>query len=652
MKRVWAIVVGVAVAVGGAHVAWGQGGVAGGASGAGPATGAAPATANAAGQALENAGASPDTLRAYGAQRGEPPPGTSPDVGTATAGAPPSAMALDAQAAVAEPGNPGRELVDTESSRQRLSDLQRSPNLPQIFVHQWSYSAPAIPRLAGGANLEPAPMTLTEAVHTALEHNPGIATQRLAPLRALESVNAAEAAFDPSFLAYTNKDRTEAPNSSALSGVRTNVTENVNWNFTLKKLLRTGGEFQIDWTNNRFVSNAKFQGLIPQYKPQLLFSLNQPLLRSFGSNFAYLLVNVSEITSQQAQYTYRAQLANFVKAVIQAYWNVVNARETLEVRRKSLALAHQTTVENDERVRVGLLAPVAVTEARSQEASREADVIVAENGVTIAELTLQQTVYFTKGSIVPQPVDPIQPPRVDPVEVDLKRALVVAFERRPEIIAQNLDLQSKNLTARIQENQLLPRLDLITNFGLNGLSGNAVTVLVNGQPAQTPFTGPYEESLDRLASTKFYSYSAGVQLEVPIGNAAAKAQYAQARIDVASSDLTRRQLLSDVTLEVQRAVSDVETNIKRLRATRLAVELAEQNLRDQQRRLEVGMATTKDILDFQDQLTTARGNEVQAQTDYNVSLAELARSQGTLLDQYSVVVEVPGQRFVPWWARF
>ena len=94
------------------------------------------------------------------------------------------------------------------------------------------------------------------------------------------------------------------------------------------------------------------------------------------------------------------------------------------------------------------------------------------------------------------------------------------------------------------------------------------------------------------------------------------------------------------------------TNIKRIQTTRLARELAEDNLRDQQKRLDVGMATTKDILDFQDQLTTARGNEVQAATDYNVSLAELARAQGTILDEYSVVVEVPGERFTPWWAKF
>jgi len=300
-----------------------------------------------------------------------------------------------------------------------------------------------------------------------------------------------------------------------------------------------------------------------------------------------------------------------------------------------------------------LLAPVAVTEAQSQQAAREADVIVAENAVEVAERTLRQTVYLHSGDVfVPQRIDPIEPLRVDPVTVDADQALAVALERRPEIIAQNLDLQSRHLTERVRENQLLPRFDLVTNFGLNGLSGDPVTVLVDGQPVQTPFTGSYGKALDRLSSTDFYSYKAGVELEIPLGNATAKAAYTQARIDVASSELNRRQLLSDVTLEVEKAVTDVVTNMKRLRATHLATVLAEQNLRDQQRRLDVGMATTKDILDFQDQLTTARGNEVQAQTDYNVSLAELARAQGTLLDKYSVVVEVPGKRFIPWWARF
>jgi outer membrane protein len=572
-----------------------------------------------------------------------------PDAG----GAGGTATAAAETAAVADA--PGREVVDTAGSARRVAELGRAPHLPQIFIHQWRYHEPpiAMPE-SRSAEPEVAELTLAEAIHAALEHNPGIAAQRLTPLRQLEDVRVAEAAFDPDLILDVNKDRTEAPNSSALSGVHTNVTQNLNANLIVKKLLRTGAKFEIDFNNNRFVSNATFQSLVPQYKPQLLFSLNQPLLRNFGANFAYLLVDITNITSEQAQFAYRAQLANFVQSVVQAYWNVVNARETLTVRQKSLALAQQTLHENSERVRVGLLAPVSVTEARSQEAARDADVIVAENALDVAQRTLRQTVYLHHNdTFVPQRVDPVEPLRVDAVAVDADQALAVALEHRPEIIAQNLDLRSRNLTARVRENQLLPRLDAITSFGLNGLSGNQVPVtLNNGTVTTSPFGGSYGKSLDRLTSTDFYSYSAGVEIEVPLGNASAKAQYAQARIDVSSSELNRRQLLSDVTLEVQKAVNAVITNVKRLRATHLATELAEQNLRDQQRRLDVGMATTKDILDFQDQLTTARGNEVQAQTDYNVSLGELARAQGTLLDQYSVVVEVPGTRFVPWWAKF
>ena len=141
-------------------------------------------------------------------------------------------------------------------------------------------------------------------------------------------------------------------------------------------------------------------------------------------------------------------------------------------------------------------------------------------------------------------------------------------------------------------------------------------------------------------------------MEIPIGNAAAKSEYAKAKIDVSQSELNRRQLFSDISLEVSTAVNDVVANIKRIQSSRVARELAEENLRNQQKRLEVGIATTKDVLDFQDDLTQARGVELRAATDYNISLAELARAQGTLLDQYSVVVEVPGKRFVPWWARF
>lgn len=550
----------------------------------------------------------------------------------------------------------GRAIIDTETSAQREAEFEKTPLLPQIFADQWMYRAPVITTPeAGGDDSEPARLTVGEAVHQALLHNPGVAAQRLTPLRQRQDVRQAESIFDPILTGATSKDRRKAPNSSALSGVLVNVQENFNANLGFQKKLRSGADFNIDFTNNRFVSNARFQGLIPQYEPELLFSLNQPLLRNFGLNFAYLLVNVTQLQSEAAAWTYRAQLSDFVKRVIAAYWVVVFTRQNLVVQQESLALAQQTLRENNERVRVGLLAPVAVKEAESEAASREQQVIVASNLLDNALRTLRQIVYLQKGdAFIPRPIDPIDEPRTAPVTVDADAALNLALEQRPEVHAQTLDLQSKQLTARVRENQLLPRVDFVGNVGLNGLSGDAVTVVdpTTGQEVQTPFDGPYSEALDRLTNGDFYSYKAGVEVEIPIGNAAAKSEYTKAKIDVSQSELNRRQLFSDISLEVSTAVNDVVANMKRIESSRVARELAEENLRNQQKRLEVGIATTKDVLDFQDDLTQARGVELRAATDYNISLAELARAQGTLLDQYSVVVEVPGKRFVPWWARF
>jgi outer membrane protein TolC len=585
---------------------------------------------------------------------GATPPLPADGFDDASATAPADPGGDDAEPAPAAQAETGHAIIDTEASARREAEFRRVPHVPQVFIHQWLYREPAVPVPdASSADLEVARMTLAEAVHAALEHNPGVSAQRLTPLRQREDVRQAESIFDPILSGFTGKDRRVAPNGSVLGGAQIVESQNFDANLALAKTLRSGADFRIDFTNNRFKSNSTFQGLLPQYTPELIFSLNQPLLRNFGANFAYLLVDIASISSEAARWTYRAQLADFTKRVIVAYWAVVFARQNLAVQEQSLELARRTLSENEERVRVGLLAPVAVKEAQAQAALRDEQVIVAANLLDNARRTLQQIVYMRTGeNLVPRAIEPLEEPHTAPVAVDGDAALAVALENRPEIQAQNLDLRSKNLTARVRENQLLPRVDFVGNFGLNGLSGDEVPVQFQGQTVFSEFGGSYGKSLDRLTSGDYYSYLAGVEVEIPIGNAAAKSAYTQAKIDVSQSELNRRQLLADITLEVRQAANDVAANVKRIRSARLARELAEENLRNQQKRLEVGIATTKDVLDFQDDLTQARGIEVRAATDYNISLAELARAQGTLLDRYSVVVEVPGERFVPWWAKF
>jgi hypothetical protein len=150
------------------------------------------------------------------------------------------------------------------------------------------------------------------------------------------------------------------------------VTDDRNANLHLVKMLRTGTVATVDFLNERLDSNASFTQLRPLYRPGLNFSVVQPLLRNFGWDFSYLVVRVAEQAADAALYAYQAQLADFVELVIEAYWNVVRARETLEVQRESLALATRTVEENEARVKVGLLPPVARLEAEVDAKLREA----------------------------------------------------------------------------------------------------------------------------------------------------------------------------------------------------------------------------------------------------------------------------------------
>ncbi|TMB17331.1 MAG: TolC family protein [Deltaproteobacteria bacterium] len=525
-------------------------------------------------------------------------------------------------------------------------------------------------------------VTLKEAIGLALQNNPGIAAQRLEPTRQAEGILQAQAQYDPSLSGELDYSRAVTPNASVLGGTLTSVVEDRYANLHLFKLLRSGTQIMIDSLNDRFDSNSRFIQLRPQYKPQLNFSLVQPLLQSFGWDFSYLVVRVAERTADAAVYQYEANLANFLEQVIDAYWAVVGARENVEVDREAKQLADRTVDENQARVRVGLLPPVSVLEAQADAASRQSDLIAAENRLAVARQTLAQLVYYRPAdTFVPRTLEPSETAEPEEVSVDLDETLAVALAARPEIQASARGVTVQQLNEKIAGNALLPVLNMVGSYGVNGLSGtNRAAVFgstttfsltpiagarcvslapnqgflctVPGLTPPSPFAGSASEAYDRMASNDFSAYSFGLRFQVPLSNALARSQYTASRIARSEAELNHRQLLSNVTLEVRQAVADLVSSRQRIDTTRVARELAEENLRNQQKRHEVGMATTKDLLDFQTRLTTARGAEVQAKIDYAIAVARWRRARGQLLAYYQVVVEHPGRHSAPWFARF
>jgi outer membrane protein TolC len=140
--------------------------------------------------------------------------------------------------------------------------------------------------------------------------------------------------------------------------------------------------------------------------------------------------------------------------------------------------------------------------------------------------------------------------------------------------------------------------------------------------------------------------------QMPLDNAVPRAALAQARVQYEQQRLLYRAALSQAVVDVQSALANLYADQKRAQATAQATYFARQSLHDEQIRFRVGMATTHDLLQFQEEAVSAQGNQVQAEVDLENAKLALAHSDGTLLQYFQVNWEVQNPHEVPWYAAF
>jgi outer membrane protein len=573
-------------------------------------------------------------------------------------------VATAAAAAAQEPAEPG-------SVRTRM--LDDVPDYGRILKDQWSRDirvdtfereAAHYGQLAERGEMQA--ITLNESIALALENNTGLRVQTLNPIAATARVRQAYAQFDPAVYGTAQKTRSVSPQTTdSILTPEINLDQEIDWDLGVRKRFLTGGAMSLDWTNSRLTTAPSLINLVtPTYASVLNLSLVQPLLRDFGWHFSLLVVDVAQIAEEQSYYEYKAEVANLVASVEQAYWVYVLAIENVEVEEKGLDLAKELLRQNQGRFNVGALPRTAVLESEAEVARREAVLVRVRAAQRITRDRLRALI----NARAPGRDDalllitPADRPTIAPADLDLEYSLQVGYKERPELIAARLNVDGRKVERKIAENRLLPRLDFVGGIGLNGLGGDVADFTV---PTPVPgmgnefnsvpndqVLGGYGTALELLTDGRYYQYNFGAVFEIPIGNADAKARYAEARVNAEGARLSLSQLEETVTLDITEAVNNLKAYLVAIDATRIARQLAEENVRNQQARYDVGLATTKDLIDFQDRLTQAERAEVQTLTEYNIELARLYRADGTLLRNRSIVLERDQPEPPPWWARF
>ncbi|HLX37213.1 MAG TPA: TolC family protein, partial [Candidatus Binataceae bacterium] len=417
----------------------------------------------------------------------------------------------------------------------------------------------------------------------------------------------------------------------------------------------------------------------PSYSPTLAVSISQPLLQNFGWQFATINVRVAESGQKQAQWTYAQSLQDFIQTVSGDYWNVVLQEENLDVQRAALKFNQDLVRQNGISVKVGTLAPLDLQEAESAAATAAANVFTAEANLKTARAQLRQDVMFNpENTFLPADVEPAEKPAPhDPVTIDENSALETAVEYRPTLSSMREGIRAALLQVQFAENQTLPTLNIGAQIGVTNTAGHArcntplttpMAFSGNCTPSgdepgtmmgfptdsgsKLPFGGIYGDALNKMWNFGFYNYAAVLSFQFPIDDATARAALAQARVSYEQSRMQYRAQLSAVVVQIENALANLYADVRRAQATEQAYFYARQALNDENVRFRVGMATTHDLLQFQEEEVAADGGQVQAFVDLENAKINLQHAQGTLLQAFNVNFQLQDPHEVPWYATF
>ncbi len=472
------------------------------------------------------------------------------------------------------------------------------------------------------------PLSLSDAVAMALQHNINLETSRLGLAVAREGVLAAAGVFD----SFTDLSFTESssstPATNVLQGAQVSESRRRTLGLSLGTLLPTGGQASVGLDTTRAETNSQYYFLNPYWNTGLNMSFSQPLLKGFGTDVNRAAIEVARRSRDISALQFEQIVIATVQQVEVAYWNLIYQRENLAVKRQSLALAQDLLEQTKTRVRIGTSAPIDIVQSEATVAAREQDIIVAENQVQEAADVLKQLLGFESPDDWASEIVPTDSLQETAVPVALETSIAAALERRVELKERALEHEIRAINLLTAANATKPRLDLSLGYGWTGV--NAVYAQdANGQ--LTVVRGDLGDALDQLAERDYRQWSAGLTFHYVLGNHTANATLAQRRWELASAQQSLAAERQMVIMEVRRAVRALEDSAKSIAAAEKARELAERNLDAEQKKFANGMSTNYQVLKIQEDLAAAQAAELRARVTYRQAEAAYHVAVGDLL---------------------
>jgi outer membrane protein TolC len=464
-------------------------------------------------------------------------------------------------------------------------------------------------------------LDLSEALRLALHDNLGIAVERESVRAASLGITVADGEFEPTLTAGYSHGSSRTPPTTVLEGgageiVTTNADD---WRMSIAQRLSTGMRLELDFVNDRSKTDSHSAVEPLNYRSSLSATITQPVLRGFSTDRVIPRIDIlrAKIANDRERMQMLVTASDVIEKTEDAYWDVEQAlyRYDLELQSQKRAVEQMDLTKRQ--IAAGLLPPGDLTAAEATLASRDLQVLQAEQAVESSWDVLRAVLNLPHQQWA-RPILPTDMPGFAEQTASADDMLRVAIEHRPELAQAKLDLAAEELAVRKADNDRLPQIDV-------GLSGS-----LYGQDST------YHGALAEYGRADATAYNVFVNFTwTPLQRAtraAAEIERTRHQIAVVQHD----QSLQAIWLAVRDAVRTQANAARQVYAAAKFRELSTKNLEIEQRKFVSGQSSNFFIAQRQEELAQAQQSEVQAVLAHKKATAALLKATGRLLEERHV----------------
>ena len=373
--------------------------------------------------------------------------------------------------------------------------------------------------------------------------------------------------------------------------------------FTVEELnIREIRKIGPNWT-----ASARLQATQPLLKGR------SPKVNDLSRTLAKKQVDIAELQRQQVAISLTAE-------ALDAYWRWVGAELAVTATADSLERTRVLSDATVAQIEAGQLAELERDIVAQRMAAAEQTVVTAESAAIDANEALRKVMGASLAD-----VEKWQPPQEVPADSpqipDVQSAITAAAQASPDVALLQEQIDAARMSTIRSKDQTRPQLDAVANVAQLGLADDL------------------SKALEQVGTFDFTSLYLGLSFSMPLDNGLARRTLEADEVAVMVASARRDEAMREIELRVRQATRLLQTQKRRLALSVKEIELARKNLTAMQAKFDAGLASYLEVLQLEEDLSSAQQRYNEARIDALTARVALQRVTGTLLQDWGLELE-------------